>query len=207
MLRVLWICVAFLSLIMIVVAARRMLHLWSPGVELDLGFVQHPLLTLTHIVPGLAFVIVGPFQSLAGLRKRYPGLHRWTGRVFIADALVIGITALIMSPQMAIGGILETAATFLFGLLFIFDLVKAWLAIRTRQVDEHRKWMIRAYAIGLSVATVRPIVGLFFATSRLTHLAPHDFFGIAFWLGFTCSLAVAEIWIRITQSPRRLTMK
>ena len=108
---------------------------------------------------------------------------------------------------MAIGGILETAATFLFGLLFVFDLVKAWLAIRTRQVDEHRKWMIRAYAIGLSVATVGPIVGLFFATSRLTHLAPHDFFGIAFWLGFTCSLAVAEIWIRITQSPRRLTMK
>ena len=72
MLRVLWICVAFLSLIMIVVAARRMLHLCSPGVELDFAFVQHPLLTLTHIVPGLAFVIVGPFQFLAGLRKRIP---------------------------------------------------------------------------------------------------------------------------------------
>ena len=40
------------------------------------------------------------------------------------------------------------------------------------------------------------IVGVFFATSRLTHLTPHDFFGIAFWLGFVLSLATAEVWIR-----------
>ena len=42
----------------------------------------------------------------------------------------------------------------------------------SRRVAEHRRWMIRAYAIGLGVATVRPIVGVFFATSRITHLTP-----------------------------------
>lgn len=35
MTRALWALVAFLSLIMIVVAARRILHLWSPAVDLD----------------------------------------------------------------------------------------------------------------------------------------------------------------------------
>jgi hypothetical protein len=63
--------------------------------------------------------------------------------------------------------------------------------------------MIRAYAIGLGVATVRPIVGVFFATRRLTHLTPHDFFGIAFWLGFLISIATAEAWIRVTPQWRQ----
>jgi uncharacterized membrane protein len=137
---------------------------------------------------------------MTGLRKRRPSLHRWTGRVCLAGALVIGVTALIMSPQMAIGGSLESAATFTFGVLFLFAIGKGFVAIRARRVAEHRRWMIRAYAIGLGVAAVRPIVGVFFATSRLTHLTPHDFFGIAFWLGFILSLATAEAWIRLTST-------
>jgi len=198
MLRAVWVCVSFLSLILIAAATRRIVHLWSPAVDLDVGFARHPVLTLAHIIPGLVFVVLGPFQFMASLRKRWPALHRWTGRVLLADALMIGVTALIMSPQMAIGGTLESAATFVFGVLFLFALGKGFVAIRTRRVAEHRRWMIRAYAVGLAVATVRPIVGVFFATSRLTHLTPHDFFGIAFWLGFTLSLATAEAWIRVT---------
>jgi len=50
----------------------------------------------------------------------------------------------------------------------------------------------------LAVATVRPIVGAFFATRIFTHLTPRDFFGTAFWLGFTVHLIAAEIWINYT---------
>lgn len=198
--RALWVCVSLLSLIMIAVATRRILHLRTAAAGLDAGFVRHPILTLAHVLPGLAFVLLGPFQFMAGLRQRHPYLHRWTGRVVLASALAIGMTALIMSPQMAIGGALESAATFAFGVLFLFAIGKAFAAIRARRVTEHRIWMIRAYAIGLGVGAVRPIVGVFFATNRLTHLTPHDFFGIAFWLGFVLSLATAEAWIRRTSS-------
>jgi uncharacterized membrane protein len=198
--RALWVCVWLLSLIMIAVVTRRILHLRSPAAVLDAGFVRHPLLTLAHVFPGLAFVLLGPFQFMTRLRKRRPLLHRWMGRVFLSSALVIGVTALIMSPQMAIGGALESAATFIFGVLFLFAIGKGFAAIRARRVAEHRRWMIRAYAIGLGVGAVRPIVGVFFATSRLTHLTPHDFFGTAFWLGFILSLATAEAWIRRTST-------
>jgi hypothetical protein len=59
--------------------------------------------------------------------------------------------------------------------------------------------MIRAFSVGLAVATIRPIVGIFFATSRFTHLTPREFFGTAFWIGFTLHLIAAEAWIRTTQ--------
>jgi len=207
--RTIWFLTLLLAFIGVTVVIRRMLHLFSPGATsssspdavLDSGFAKHPQLTMLHIVPGLVFMVLGPLQFVRTLRSRRPRLHRWIGRVVIVSGLVIGSTALVMSPQMAIGGINETAATMLFAVVFLFALIKAFRCIRSRNVALHREWMIRAFAVGLAVATVRPIVGAFFATRSLTLLTPHEFFGIAFWLGFTIQLMVAEIWINYTR-PR-----
>ena len=56
--------------------------------------------------------------------------------------------------------------------------------------------MLRAIAILLGIATTRPVMGVFFATSRLTHLTPQQFFGIAFWIGFSLNTIVMELWLR-----------
>jgi hypothetical protein len=56
-------------------------------------------------------------------------------------------------------------------------------------------------AIALGVATTRPIMAVFFATSRLTGLSPEQFFGPAMWLGFTATYVAGETWIRRTR-PR-----
>ncbi len=99
----------------------------------------------------------------------------------------------------AIGGGVQAVATTLFALLFLIALGKAYWHVRRREIAQHREWMLRAFAIGLAVATIRPIIGLFFATSRLTGLTPEAFFGIAFWIGFVLHLVVAEAWIRWTR--------
>jgi uncharacterized membrane protein len=156
---------------------------------------------MMHMVPGLVFVLLGPLQFVRKLRNRKPGLHRWMGRAVLVAGLVIGSSALVMSPQMAIGGVNEMAATMLFAVVFLFSLVKAYIAIRRRRVDSHREWMIRAFAVGMAVATIRPIMGGFFATARISHMTPHEFFGTAFWLGFTIQFMVAEAWINYTR-PR-----
>jgi uncharacterized membrane protein len=165
----------------------------------ETGFARHPLLTMAHIIPGLIFIALGPLQFVRALRIRRPGLHRWMGRLVLVSGMIIGCTALVMSPQMAIGGAIETAATIFFAILFLFALVKAFLSVRRGKAALHREWTIRMFAVGLAVATVRPIVGVFFATSSITHLTPHDFFGIAFWLGFTIHFIAAEIWINYTR--------
>lgn len=150
---------------------------------------------MVQILPGLLFVVLGPFQFVRSLRRRKPAMHRWTGRVLVAAGLIIGGSAMVMRPQMAIGGLNETAATMVFAIVFLFALVKGFLAIRKGKAALHREWMIRAFAVGLAVDTVRPIVGLFFATRAITHLTPHEFFGTVSWLGFTIQTIVAEVWI------------
>ncbi len=203
--RLVWSFTFFLMLIGIGIVARSMLHLLAPSpvppgtVDFGAGFARHPTLTLIHIIPGLVFVLFAPLQFVRKLRTRHPALHRWMGRIVLGSGLIIGSTALVMGPLMAIGGANEAAATTLFGVLFLFALFKGFVSIRRRKIAQHREWMIRAFAIAFAVATIRPIVGIFFATRGLTHLTPQEFFGTAFWLGFIMQLIAAEIWINYTR--------
>ena len=206
--RLIWTATIFLTLIGIAVVARRVILLiptlrtgdQPPATAFGSGFAHHPILTMVHILPGALFMILGPLQFVPRIRARHIKFHRWSGRVFLVLGAVIGISALLMSFQTTIGGANETAATTLFALIFLFSLGKAYAHIRRREFAQHREWMIRAFAIGLAVATIRPIVGIFFAFSRFTHQTPHEFFGTAFWLGFTIQFIVAEIWINVTRA-------
>jgi uncharacterized membrane protein len=219
--RALWSAVIFLALIGVALGVRRTLNLVpvvahgyrAPAVpsnprlaqltSLDDLFARHPILTLVHIVPGTLFMILGPLQFSSTIRARHLRWHRWSGRVFVVCGLVIGTTALVMSFGMpAIGGVNQAAATTLFGSFFLFALCRAFWHIRCREIVLHREWMIRTFSIGLAVATIRPIVGVFFATSPLTGMTPREFFGIAFWIGFVLHLIAAEAWIRTTAAGR-----
>jgi uncharacterized membrane protein len=206
--RLLWIAVIFLVVIGIAAVTRRTLVLFwpgdfggkaSPAAALDAGFARHMALTLIHILPGGLFLAFAPLQFVPSIRQKHLQVHRWMGRVLVVCGLIIGVSALIMSYKMNIGGPNETAATTLFAIVFLICLMKAYLHIRRKEVERHREWMIRAYGVGLGVATTRPIVGMFFAFRRLT---PHEFFGIAFWLGFTITFLAAEAWVDYTRQQR-----
>lgn len=204
--RLLWIAVGFLVLIGLTAVTLRSLVLISPerfggnpsnpAATLNAGFARHVALTFVHILPGALFLALAPFQFMPGIRRKHLQFHRWSGRLLVVCGLVIGVSALIMSYKMNIGGPNETAATTLFAIVFLICLIKAYLFIRRKEVARHREWMIRAYGVGLGVATTRPIVGMFFGFRRLT---PHEFFGIAFWLGFTITFLAAEAWVDYTR--------
>ena len=208
-----WTGVIFLALIGVAAVTRRTLVLlWpgtfasttSPPAALDGGFARHLVLTLIHILPGGLFLALAPLQFVPKVRQQHRQIHRWMGRVLVTCGLIIGTSALVMSYKMNIGGPNETAATTLFAIVFLICLTKAYVHIRRREVARHREWMIRAYGVGLGVATTRPIVGAFFAFRKLT---PHEFFGIAFWLGFTITFLVAEAWADYTRARGTTAMQ
>ncbi len=208
--RILWSAVMFLASIGLAVATRRTIVLMKPGtmssaknpaVQLDAHFANHATLTLAHVLPAMLFMVLGPLQFVRGLRAKYPQVHRWSGRIFLTASTVVGVTGLTMAFGKTIGRVDEKAAITLFGTFFLIALAKAlWHALR-REFAQHREWMIRGYAIGLAVATIRPIMGTFFAAALLRGHAPEpkEFFGTAFWIGFTLQTIAAEIWINYTR--------
>jgi hypothetical protein len=203
--RILWAGMLSLCIIAIAAVIHRIVVLAHPLhnvppqlTALDAAFAQEPALTLVHIVPALFFVLLVPLQFSSSLRARHPHVHRWTGRILMTLAAVIGLSALLLIRD-PIGGITEVTAILFYDGLFLLAMTKAFLHIRRGQVASHREWIIRGISVALGVATVRPIMGVFFATSPLTGLTPHEFFGIAFWLGFSLTYVFAELWIRRTR--------
>lgn len=199
-----------LTSIGVVVAGRRAMILTGlattprlpNGSVMDDPFSQHPLLTWLHILAGTLFLVLGPLQFSSSLKKDRASFHRLNGRLFVAAGMVTGITALIMNFQFSlIGGLNEAAATVFFGTLFLTCLALGLVRAFSRNFSAHREWMIRGYSIGLAIATIRPIMALFFIFSGRPIA---EFFGTAFWIGFTLHLVIAEVYIRQTDKTERL---
>ena len=216
--RFLWMAVIFLAFIGLAVATRRTVVLLKPGAlssprnpaaDLDAHFTSERVLVLTHILPAMLYMVLGPLQFVRGLRSRYPRIHRWSGRIFLAASAVVGISGLRLAFGKTVGGLDEKAAITLFGTFFLICLAKAlWHALR-REFAQHREWMIRGYAIGLAVATIRPIMATFFAAALISGHKPQpaEFFGTAFWIGFTLQSVAAEIWINYTRPHQSIDFR
>ena len=110
-------------------------------------------------------------------------------------ALISASLALIFGLRFPWGGTLEALATAVFGSWFLVCLLLAVRAIRRGHVSIHRRWMIRAFAVGLGVGTIRIWIGLLFGTGLLNF---HDSFAAAFWLGLSLHVLAGEWWIRTT---------
>ena len=192
------ICVA----IALAVAVRRLIALARPAqsgppqlLALDHVFASHRALTLAHILPAMAFVALCPLVFLR--RERL----RWAERWLFPLGLATGLTAYAMSIY-AVGGWTERSAVLLFNTIFLFSLIRAHAFMLRDQEEQKERWLLRAVVVLLGVATTRPVMGIFFATSMLTHLAPSQFFGIAFWIGFSINWIAVEIWLRGRAAPR-----
>ncbi|HUH64529.1 MAG TPA: hypothetical protein VLZ50_16095 [Terracidiphilus sp.] len=188
-----WICIA----ISVAVVLRRVIALAFPTrsaapqlANLDAAFASHTALTLAHILPALAFVVLVPVVLL-----RPPGMAQWAERPLYPLGAVVGLTAYAMS-RFAVGGWVERSAVLFFNTWFLFSLARSFAFRRRPEPGLERRWLLRAVVVLLGIATTRPVMGVFFATSRLTHLTPNQFFGVAFWIGFSINALVIEIWLR-----------
>lgn len=193
-----WLSIA----IAVAVVIRRLAALANPTASsagptagLDLAFAHHSVLTVAHIVPALLYVLLAPVVIF---RKR--ARPAWADSLFYALGAVVGLTAYAMSGY-AIGGWIERSAVLVFNSIFLFSLWQAWHFKQLADEVRERRWLLRAVVVLLGIATTRPVMGVFFATSRLTHLEPHQFFGIAFWIGFSINVIVIEWWLRRKRLP------
>jgi hypothetical protein len=194
-----WGCIA----IAIAVVVRRVVALAHPPqsapphlAALDAAFASHAILTLVHIIPAFAFVALAPFIY----RRRFAGAV-WPERFLFLLGTVVGVTAYAMS-RYSVGGWMERSAVLFFNTLFLFSLFRAW-HFRREPIFKLR-WLTRAIAVLLGIATTRPVMGIFFVTGSVTHLSPEQFFGIAFWTGFSINTLIVEFWLRSLEGKSQI---
>jgi len=168
-------------------------------------YIAHPWMGYLHIVPGVIYLLGAPLQLSRRFRTRHYPVHRRLGRVLLSCALLSGVLALVFGLLHSWGGWLEASAALVFGVWFVACLVLAFRAIRRDDVPQHRRWMIRAFAVGIGIGTIRIWIGIFTpivisrngGTEDLT-MPDATTFGLAFWLAFTMHVALGEWWLRRT---------
>jgi uncharacterized membrane protein len=167
-------------------------------------YIAHPWISYLHIGLGVIYLLGAPLQLSRRFRTRHYRVHRLLGRVLLVCGLLSGIFALIFGVLYPWGGWIERAATIAFGLWFAASLGLAFRAIRRDDVRQHRRWMIRAFAVGVGIGTIRIWIVI------LTPIAiavsdypdppiPDPFtFGLSFPLAFAMHVAIGEWWLRRT---------
>lgn len=117
---------------------------------------------LPHGMAAACALLLGPMQFSERLRQRYTKLHRVVGRFYVAGALIgAPLGAYIQFFQERMGGPRSfTMAGVTDAALLMTTTAIAFLFILRGNVQQHRQWMTRSYAVAIVFLEVRVISGL-----------------------------------------------
>lgn len=113
-----------------------------------------PLAFKVHVVCAPVALALSGFQFFPRLRSRWPGLHRWTGRVASAAILLAGVSALALA-LMPTGRPVAAIGFGLLAVLWVAFTLRAVARIRAGDRVGHRADMIRAFALTFAAVTLR----------------------------------------------------
>lgn len=162
-------------------------------------FHAAPFPVVLHIVSATLYAILGAFQFARDFRRRNPGWHRIVGRLVVLCGLLVGLSGVWMTlfyPYANGTSTLLYLLRLLFGTMMVLSIVLAFVAIRRGKVQQHRVWMVRAYAVGLGASTQMLIL----MVAELIAGPPSEFgHALLMGSGWGMNLAVAEWIIRKRQ--------
>lgn len=120
-----------------------------------------------HILGGGVALLLGWMQFLPRLRARRVALHRLLGKIYVAAILLFGATGGFVVALVANGGFPSTLGFGCLAVLWFFSTLLAYRSIRRKDIDQHKAWMIRSYALTFAAVTLRLWLPLFTAGFRL----------------------------------------
>ena len=155
-------------------------------------YLAHLTFLITHVAGSMLAILTGPFQFLPGIRKgRWLKAHRWLGRMYLLGILFGGLSGLYMA-QLAYGGIVSRLGFSALAGAWLYTGYRAYRHIRKKEVEPHRRWMIRNYALAFAGVMLRVWVPLFVA-SGIDFTAAYV---VIAWLCWVPNLLLAEWMIR-----------
>ena len=165
------------------------------GLTPDTRFGKFPAPVVVHVVSVAVYALLGAFQFARGFRRRHRTWHRRTGRVLVGAGLLVAASALVMTLAYAqkrgTGNLLYVTRLTVASAMAAF-LILGISAARHREFAAHRRWMMRAYALGLGAGTqifTVPIVGAAFGSGVVRR-------DVAMTAAWVLNLVVAEWLIR-----------
>ncbi|NUT36820.1 MAG: DUF2306 domain-containing protein [Hamadaea sp.] len=180
---------------------------------LDPASSWHYPLLLGHITFGTVALVTCCMQIWPWLRRKNPALHRRTGRVYVLGGVLpaglLGVPVALLAVTPSVAGKVGNATL---AIVWLAVTVAGFRAARAQRYAEHRRWMIRSFALTTSIVVNRLWTGVVLVA--LMPMLDSQFGGdegalvqsavdAAIWLSWVVNLLIAEWWIERGQRPRR----
>lgn len=116
-----------------------------------------------HMIAGGIITCLVPFQLIRPLRRRLPAVHRLSGRIIGAAAIVTAIGGLLYIPlRGTIGGWPMDAGFTLYGALTLLTAVQTVRHARAKRFDAHYVWALRFFWLAIGSWLYRVHYGLWY---------------------------------------------
>lgn len=189
------------SLIPVLAGSVRVAQLAS-GIRTpdDARFFVSPTPVVAHIVCASFFCVLGAIQLAPALRWRWPNWHRQAGRVLAGCGVVAGISGTWMTlfyPHVPGDTWVLFGLRVVLGPALVLCMLRGFHAARSGRLAEHRRWMMRGYAIGMGAGTQAILHIPFLLTSTRPGEVGRTILMAAGW---AINLLIAE-WLLRRRSP------
>lgn len=156
------------------------------------AYVDMPVPIVLHIVFGIVFNLLSPFQFVDVIRAKFLKFHRCNGVLLVLSAVIVTFTALWMNHYYpSYGGLLKYSGIVAYNIVMLAALYLAIKHALKQHIKNHQLWMMRAVAVGLAPATQRiiiiPLVVIFGE-----HIVTDLFIGLLIWSGLIINLLFVE---------------
>lgn len=100
-----------------------------------------------HLLFAVIITVGGALQFIPTIRRRWPRLHRWNGRLYLMSALLmaIGGLALVWVRGGVVGDLAQHLGTSLNAVVIVCSVFFAFRHARARRFDLHRRWAVRLF--------------------------------------------------------------
>lgn len=194
-------------------AIPNRLNVWNdnlPGLY-EKGNLAALFAMSAHLLVGAVILVLGPIQLIGSIRNRWPGLHRWLGRIYVITAAVAGLGGLgFIAAKGTIGGATMNIGFGLYGILTTVAAFETYRHARALRFAEHRAWGIRLFALTIGSWLYRMDYGFWLiAAHRLWHTS--DFHGpfdaVMCFFFYIPNLIIAELVIRSARGRRHSALR
>jgi hypothetical protein len=157
---------------------------------------RYPWLAVHAIIAGVA-LLIGPWQFVSAIRTRWPAVHRWTGRTYVALCMIAGTAGLILAWNTSSGDVARYGFLTL-AIVWLGCTGMAYTRALRRDFVAHRAWMTRSFALTFAAVTLRAYLPF----SALPHLSFATVYPLTAWVSWIPNLAMAEWWLRSGGRPK-----
>ena len=153
----------------------------AQGNALYVQFINAPLVPYTHFFSAGFALLLGPWQFLAVIRRRWLTVHKTLGKLYVLAVFIGALSGFMMALQ---------SHTLWWGKLGFACLAFAWLItlftavwqIKQGNIAAHQKWMLRCFALTFAAVTLRLQIPLLTVAMQQPFEAMYPIIAWSCWL-------------------------